>query len=782
MGQIDEWAVGIIGAVRDPGWSLEVIDFEPLLERDNESRLAVGNGLLGVRGSLEIQSSASRARTYVAGLYERVSGSSAVPFLPSAPDWLRLSLTIDSQEIAFNGERNSLRSRTLDMRCGTLITRWDWPLTSGDFLRLSTVRLVSHKDRRLAIQIVRLVVEGPEDIGFEANDPAAGRGHDFILAANLVPTSLALRLERAEGAKSVWRTASSDRQLTITSTTALFLGDAPLPADEMSSLAQRWSWTNGSPQPATFFRLIEFSPDGIESKARSYISSAPSSTVAEDAVASVIAHSEAWSERWKSSEIEIDGDSEVERATRFAAYHLVSAANPESELTSIGARGLTGDAYSGHVFWDTEIFMLPFYTLTWPEAARSLLMYRYHTLPAARAKASRLGYSGALYAWESADSGEEVTPESLRLPNGITVPVLCGKQEHHISADVAFAVWQYWQATADERFLLEAGAEIIIETARFWASRVVQGADGHYHINKVIGPDEYHETVDDNAYTNVMAKWNLETGIAVIDLLGSRWPERWKQITKALKFGDGETRLWQRIASQIYTGFAASSQLFEQFKGFFGLERIDLNAYEPRNAPMDMLLGRARAQQAQVIKQADVVMLLALLWEEFPPDVRAANFDYYEPLCGHGSSLSPGIHALVAARLGKFDLALRYLQETIDIDLGESFGGTAGGIHIAALGGLWQTIVLGFAGLRIGRDTLVIEPHLPRHWKSVTFRAHWRGSVARFTVHKDPAVVHARLEEGRSIPIIVGSVTRTLNPGQEYRWRLDGDVLPGEVG
>ena len=221
----------------------------------------------------------------------------------------------------------------------------------------------------------------------------------------------------------------------------------------------------------------------------------------------------------------IEGDDESQRALRFAVYHLTSAANPEDDRVSIGARALTGDAYLGHVFWDTEIYLLPFYTAVWPEAARALLMYRFHTLPGARAKAAHFGFKGALYAWESADTGTETTPERVVVSDGTVVDILTGQMEHHISADVAYAVWQYWRATGDDDFFLRAGAEILLETARFWASRAVAEADGRRHIRHVIGPDEYHEDVDDNAFTNVMARWNIARALEAVDLLQARWPD-----------------------------------------------------------------------------------------------------------------------------------------------------------------------------------------------------------------------------------------------------------------
>jgi trehalose/maltose hydrolase-like predicted phosphorylase len=287
---------------------------------------------------------------------------------------------------------------------------------------------------------------------------------------------------------------------------------------------------------------------------------------------------------------------------RFAVYHLNGAANPADERVSIGARALTGDDYRGHVFWDTEIFLLPFYALTWPEAARTLLMYRFHTLDAARAKAAGMGWRGALYAWESADTGAETTPEHAIGPDRQVVDILCGKQEQHISADVAYAVWQYWQATGDEQFLRDAGAEILLETGRFWSSRAQLEADGHRHIRGVIGPDEYHEHIDDNAFTNVMARWNIRRALDAAALLRERWPECWARLSGRLGLDDAELKPWRNVADTMASGLDPKTGFFEQFAGFFALEDIDLTHYAGRSVPMDVVLGRERISKFQVVK------------------------------------------------------------------------------------------------------------------------------------------------------------------------------------
>ena len=287
-------------------------------------------------------------------------------------------------------------------------------------------------------------------------------------------------------------------------------------------------------------------------------------------------HEAAWSERWHSSDFEIAGDPAAEKALRFAAYHLNSAANPADAHVSIGARGLTGDDYHGHVFWDTEIYLLPFYTFTWPKAARALLMYRHRTIEGARAKAAKMGWRGAMYAWESADTGAETTPEQVARPDGQIVDILCGKQEQHITADIAYAVWQYWQATGDVGFLLEGGAEILLETGRFWSSRAQLEFDGYCHIRGIIGPDEYHEQIDDNAYTNVMARWNIRRALEIVALLRERWPDDWARLSSSIGLSDAEIVRWRTVAETMATGWDPQTGLFEEFHGFFDLEEIDL--------------------------------------------------------------------------------------------------------------------------------------------------------------------------------------------------------------
>jgi trehalose/maltose hydrolase-like predicted phosphorylase len=649
----------------------------------------------------------------------------------------------------------SLRRMALDMKRGMLITECHFKAPSAA-LKVRSLRLASLNARALGLQLVELEVENEEaEITFEASFEGL---------------SLGLISERLEQDLGVWRTSHSDKSLAMAAACSLQLDGRELPGTPVGQFKWSWSWTSHPGQVALFARIVavtrsdsaRLDPGADAVHERSIASSAGWRAV-------MSAHETAWAHRWRCSDVEVEGDLAAQTALRFAIYHLNSAANPDDEHVSIGARALTGDGYRGHVFWDTEIFLLPFYCFTWPEAARALLMYRFHTLAGARAKASAMGWRGALYAWESTDSGLEETPEHAIAPDRKIIDILCGKQEQHISADVAYAVWQYWLATSDEVFLCEAGAEILFETARFWSSRADLEEDGRHHIRGVIGPDEYHEHIDDNAFTNVMARWNIRRALDIAALLRERWPEHWARVSGALKLDDTEMKQWANVADTIVTGLDAKGGLFEQFAGFFDLEDIDLTNYAGRSVPMDVVLGHERITQSQVIKQADVVALLGLLPEEFIGKTGANNFSYYEPRCSHGSSLSRAMHGLVAARLGYTEKALNYFRQTAAIDLADTHVATAGGVHIAALGGVWMIAVFGFAGLSLKSDNIALEPHLPADWASLGFRVQWRKRSLVIKIEQAHSFVDATLESGEPMALFISGERQRLSVGKPLR-------------
>ena len=740
----------------DASWLLVEDGYDPLRESSLESRFAISNGFLGVRGS-RATTRGSRwivpARTYVAGLFDTGASDGAVPALVPAAGWLNVHMLVGGQPLAPHPGDVTAHRITLDMRRGALLTEWRAPEPRQLGVRLRTARLVSLRERGIGLQLIQMELdEGDVEVAFEAGCEGLGVG----LVLGTVDENL-----------GVWRTRQSDIGLAMAGDARLEIDGVHLPPASVGPLTWSWTWTTRPGQIVSFARLV--------SLARSRLGDAEISEVANRTLQKargrgwrgVLAdHETAWAERWRASEVEIDGDPAAQTALRFALYHLNGAANPDDEQVSIGARALTGDDYLGHVFWDTEIYLLPFYTMTWPEAARALLMYRFHTLDAARAKAIRLGWRGALYAWESANTGAEASPDHVVAPDRHVVAILNGVQEQHVSADIAYAVWRYWRTTGDDDFLLAAGAEILLETARFWASRAEPDPDGSRHIRGVIGPDEYHQHVDDNAFTNVMAQWNIRRGLEVTALLRDRWPAQWSDLALRLSLDQAELAAWREAADSIVTGFNATTGLYEQFTGYFDMEPIDLSAYAGRSAPMDMVLGRDRTAASQVIKQADVVALLGLLPEAFPGDAGLKNFLFYEPRCGQGSSLSAAFHGLVAARLGDTEMAMRYFNKTAAIDLADTQAADAGGVHIAALGGLWMMTVFGFAGLSFHDDGISLDPRQPPGWSRLAFPLQWRGRRLRIAIDQPRLRLDVILEAGEPMTVVVAGASYPLQTDQ----------------
>src|SRR5262245_36356337 len=749
----------LLEPARDPGWILSHDGYDVLSESAIESRLAFGNGFLGMRAARSVSRGptwvgwlgysrwASWPRCYVAGLFDVPNTEPPVPALVPVADWSRVRILLDGEPLLAREGEVLFGSRKLDMRRGLLLSAWTHRTPAGITATGQELRLLSLADRAAGLQLLWLSLDRDGvDVRLEASFAMAGLGMEPV------------RLEHDLGA---WRAEGTRKGVAMTGAAALQLDDNPLAPDRPFSLRWSWRWRSVAGQVAEFDRLIAVARgDTPQDDPAPRASAALARSRALGWRAALAAHEAAWDARWIASDVLIEGDDESQRALRFAVYHLTSTANPEDDRVSIGARALTGDAYLGHVFWDTEIYLLPFYTAVWPEAARAVLMYRLPTLSGAREKAAHFGFKGALYVWESADTGAETTPERVVVSDGTVVEILTGQMEHHISADVAYAVWRYWRATGDDDFFLRAGAEILLDTARFWASRAVAEADGRRHIRHVIGPDEYHEDVDDNAFTNVMARWNIARALEAVELLRARWPEQAAALRQKLALGDDELADWRE--ARIVIRLDSATGLYEQFAGFHSLEPLDLTAYAERTVPIDVVIGRERTQRSQVVKQADVVALIALLPEEFPGAMAQTNFRHYEPRCARGSSLSAGMHALVAARLGDADMALGYLRETAatDLDLDPN---SAGGVRIAGLGALWQAVMLGFAGLDLAGDALGIGPKRPPQWRSLAFRVRWRGrSVA---IRIAGRTVEATLTEGQAMEMRITDAMRKLKPG-----------------
>lgn len=439
-------------------------------------------------------------------------------------------------------------------------------------------------------------------------------------------------------------------------------------------------------------------------------------------------HRRAWAQRWDAADVRIDGDPELQLGVRLALFHLMACAGDRGEA-AVGARGLSGRGYRGHVFWDSDVFVLPFLAATHPAAARAILEYRVRRLPAAQAAARAAGRAGARFAWESAAGGEDVTPRAARDRAGRAVAIYTGQREEHIVADVAWAAGCYIDWTGDRAFREGSGRRLLVETARYWASRIERDADGSAHIRGVIGPDEYHERVDDNAFTNVMARWNLRRAVAE---------------TADANVERAERASWLELADALVDGYRADSGLYEQFAGFFELEPLIVSELAPRRPiAADLLLSSERVHRAQVVKQADVLMLHHLVPDEVRAGSLAANLAFYEPRTAHASSLSPGVHAALFARAGSLEQARAALALTARIDLDDVSGSTAGGIHLAAMGSLWQALALGFLGVRPRADVLELDPRLASGWELLELRLRFRDARLRIGVSAEAIEVRS---------------------------------------
>jgi kojibiose phosphorylase len=471
-------------------------------------------------------------------------------------------------------------------------------------------------------------------------------------------------------------------------------------------------------------------------------------------------HIKVYEKMWDIADVGIKGDEEVEKALRFNIFHLMSTANKDDDRVSLGAKLLHGEEYGGHAYWDTEIFMLPFFAYTSPETARNLLRYRYNLLDKARENALFNGYKGAKYPWESADTGDEECPDWTIEPDGSCYRCYVAMYEHHVTADIAFGIYNYFRITNDTDFMLKYGAEILIETARFWASRCVYNAEfDRYEIKAVTGPDEWHEPVDNNCYTNYMAKWNISKGFEMLSWLKKEHFEVYEDITSRICLIQEELKSWKEVHDKLYIPFNKEDKLMEQFEGYFKLKDCVITEYDENDMPIRPEETKGMSLRKTCInKQADVVMLMFLLGDKFDEEVKKINYDYYEKRTLHRSSLSPSIFSIIGLRVNDHSMAYKYLRRSVFVDLNDHQGNTREGIHAASAGGTWQSVIHGFAGMDVDKDgILTFNPWLPEHWTEISFKIFWRGNLLKISVAKDNVNIDVLDRKDESIEVKINN-------------------------
>jgi alpha,alpha-trehalose phosphorylase len=715
-------------------WRIEQEGYDPAREHEMESNFTVGNGYLGVRGALDTPVPGSQGDLFVAGVYDRKhpelpyseleffgGGRGDYPYseLVSMPFPFRVRLAVAGEPLDLGGPHWRGHRRILDLRRGILRGESSYETEADRRTVVRTRRCASLADLHLLLQEITVRLENhsaPVELDASLRDPDLAWRHPHLQPRDAAESDPALEVQR-------FTTGASRIEICLAARTTL-VGSG---RDAVGWLAPA---TIGETLTFRRYVVIYTSRDVADPHAAAIDRVRALSWEAfEDALA---AHAAAWEEIWARADVRIAGSPATEQALRFNAYHLASAADRDPRV-SVGGRALTGRAYEGHVFWDVEVFKLPFYLHTAPDVARTLLLYRHHTLDGARRRARELGYRGACYAWESTVTGDDVTPRTIRLKTtGKEIPIFTGTQQVHVTAGVAHGVWRYWEATGDRDFLRDAGVEILAETARFWVSRCTRGPRA-LHIRGVVGPDEYHHSVDDNAYTNWMARFNLEQAVRAVAWLEREFPPAWGALADRCGLAREEIDEWAAAARDLHCPAPDARGVIEQFEGFFDLEDYPLPREERFKAPINRLFEWDRINRLKLIKQADVLMLLHLFPDAFPREVVAANYRYYEPITDHGSSLSPGIHAAVAARLGLCEDAERYWRESLWLDLSDRMGNSALGVHPACMGGTWQALVFGFLGVRLTEAGPAPDPdaaaRLPAKWRAVALRLAWRGAV-----------------------------------------------------
>lgn len=712
-------------------WRVDQHGFDPSREHAMESLFTVGNGYVGVRGAPDTLLPGSQGDLFVAGLYDRKhaarpyseeeflnmgGGDSLHAELVSAPFPFRIALRVDEVPLDASGDHTRHYRRQLDLKRAIVQTEAVFEFASDHHVTITGTRCASAAEPHLLLQTATVTVgDRAADVAIDASlhDPDLGANHPHLTVLETGSAPGGIEFVR-------YGTQASGYELCIAS--RVRCGD---------DATHQWRGELGPRRQIALQRyvVVYTSRDTDDPRGAALMDlGAREWPPFDDALEQHAAH---WQKRWRSADISISGSYATEQALRFNSYHLLSTAGAKP-YASVGARALSGRAYEGHIFWDVEIFMLPFYLHTEPALALNALRYRHRTLDGARERARECGCAGANFAWESTVTGEDVTPDKIRLKTtGREIPIFTGTQQIHVTADVAYGVWRYWEATQDHAFMHEAGVELLAETARYWVTRCERGPR-HHHIRGVVGPDEYHHGVDDNAYTNWMAQFNLERAAAAAAWLQRDAPDAWSALCEKIDLRHDEPAEWTAVAGSLFCPGPDARGVIEQFAGFFDLDDYPLAAEERLKAPINRLFDWDKINRLKLIKQADTLMLPFLFPERFTREQLAANYRYYEPLTDHGSSLSPAIHGALAARLGLADDAWRYWRQSLWLDLSNAMTNSALGVHPACMGGTWQALVFGFLDVRFGDAGPTwandAAARLPSSWRSLTMKLHWRGT------------------------------------------------------
>ncbi len=744
-----------------------------------ESVFTQGNGYLGIRNSLEEKYLDEMRGFFIAGTFNKAS-ENEVTELPNVPDITNMEIEADGERFTLEKGRIAGYNRYLDLYTGESVRETEWVSPGGKNFCLAFHRFVSRRNDHIICEYAEITPREKATIsilsGIDGQVSNSGSQHF---------TELPKRYHAGDILELPVKTSESDLCISVFCGHRFYLNGALAEPPVRIAGGRRQikiSCTFDIPAGQTLRiekicavvteRDMEYMDIGKE-KARLQMET-DGLTYIRDALrqgySALLQESEKiWADFWKKQGIAIKSDNETDQLfIGFAMYNLQIMPKKKDPRVGIAAKGLSGEGYKGHSFWDTETFIFPYFQFTEPETARTLLTYRFLGLRGARKKAEEQGFEGAMYPWEAAwiDDGE-VTPYYMGPDMQTGEPVYCltGKIELHITADIIYALWRYYIASGDDAFMDQCGYEMVLDTARFWASRLEWHEDHQrYEICDVIGPDEYKEHVNNNAYTNYMAKYNMDLAAEMIRRIRTEKPALYERFDRQWNLSTLEQDLAQKTGKLYIPMPDEKTGIIAQFDQYDELLPCDLTPYKTSN-PGSFFRDHSNAdvQKLQVGKQADVVQLLYQLEEVVDARAKKNNYFFYEARTLHDSSLSKAIHSILACDLGMKKEAYSMFRNASMTDIGPAGDSSREGIHSANMGGIWQDVVMGFGGVRIYEDQLRIQPHLPDEWDSLLFPICWRGRHLQISVNREELHIN---NDGNPFTAIVCGDRKTISYGR----------------
>jgi alpha,alpha-trehalose phosphorylase len=727
----------------------------------NETLFTLGNGYIGLRGTPEEGSTAPKGQTlegsYLNGFYEsepiqypeNAYGLARTnEFMLNVPNAKRIGLSVDGEAFGLDEGRVVEQERLLDFRTGLLTRTVEWESGSGKRVRVVSRRLVSFGRKHVAaIEYAvtplnfsgRLRLESTLDSAVSnlqaGDDPRVGSA---ITGPSLQPVSQEVSAQGDRCSVLVLQRTRHSGFLLASGTESVVSGASDV---RTTPLLDGHAFEAEAEQGRTVilhkFIAYATSRDMAEEQVGPH-ARAELAHAREAGFEALAAEQAAYlADYWAQADVQIDGDDALQQGVRFNQFHLLQSVGRDGR-TNIAAKGVTGEGYEGHYFWDTEIYVFPFFLFSKPEIARALLQYRYTILSKARERARQMGHErGALYPWRTI-AGEEC---SAYFP--------AGSAQYHINADIAYSIRLYLLATGDFDFMAQYGAEIVLETARIWLSIGSYDRQQRFCINTVTGPDEYTALVNNNYYTNAMARMHMRFAADVAERLRAERPDDYARVAGAVGLDEGEIAAWRAASSAMRLPYDEELGIHEQDDSFLAKQAWDFAATPKENYPLLLHYHPLVIYRHQVCKQADVVLALLLLSSEFTLDDKRRDFDFYERVTTHDSSLSSCIFSMIASEVGYHDKAYAYFMETARLDLDNTHGNTEYGVHTAAMAGTWLGVAYGFAGMRIDGAGLRFAPVLPEKWRGYRFKVHVHGGLLEVEV--DPGGVSYRLLQGESL-------------------------------